>query len=189
MDHLVKKLSLKVDVEALRQEVTEILSRFPFTEDQGQLNLLTRNAENQDPYESAQSLYDDNLLPICREHDFRHFLKPWQDGHICRLYSALKESTGTELGRLRLMRLRPKTCYSFHVDDNCRYHLALQTRRTCFLAFREGLFHVPSDGHLYWVNTLQAHSAFNASNVDRIHLVFSSASGTLNATIRSKNDL
>lgn len=75
--------------------------------------------------------------------------------------------------RSRLLTMRPRTCYSIHVDDNPRLHVAIKTHRQARFIFTNPpiLKHIPADGHIWWVDTRLEHSAMNGSLEDRIHLV------------------
>jgi hypothetical protein len=78
-------------------------------------------------------------------------------------------------GRIRLMRMSPKSCLSFHRDDTTRLHLAITTNPACYMIERQddqGIFyHIPADGSLYHMDTRKIHSAMNCSGLPRIHLV------------------
>lgn len=75
--------------------------------------------------------------------------------------------------RARLLTMHPRSCYSIHVDDNPRLHIAIKTHRQARFIFTNPpvLRHIPADGHIWWVDTTQEHSAMNGSLEDRIHLV------------------
>jgi hypothetical protein len=75
--------------------------------------------------------------------------------------------------RSRLMCMQPRTCYSIHVDDSPRLHIAIKTHRQARFIFTDPpvLRHIPADGHIWWVDTTKEHSAMNGSLEPRIHLV------------------
>ena len=72
--------------------------------------------------------------------------------------------------RTRIMRLKPKTCLSYHYDRTWRVHVPLITNSKCFLLIDGTAYHVPADG-AYKVNTTKYHTAINASFEARTHLV------------------
>ena len=78
------------------------------------------------------------------------------------------------VGRMRLMNCAPRHCYSMHEDDSQnRYHIAIQTNVNAYLLYDTNqVFHIPADGHVYEVRTDVNHTALNAGNEDRIHLVY-----------------
>ncbi|MGE0632406.1 MAG: hypothetical protein AB7O96_08365 [Pseudobdellovibrionaceae bacterium] len=74
--------------------------------------------------------------------------------------------------RARVMRLGGRSCYSMHWDTTPRFHIALQTHPTSYLFFHDHIpFHLPKDGHIYWVDTRKPHSAINCGTEPRYHFV------------------
>lgn len=70
------------------------------------------------------------------------------------------------------MKLNPKTCYSYHTDRTPRTHLAVHTHPDCYFMLNKNVFHVPSNGHAYQIDTTKYHTAFNATlDFERIHIV------------------
>ena len=74
------------------------------------------------------------------------------------------------IGRVRLMRSKPKTCLSWHCDTSKRIHLPIRTQPGCMMVIQDEVLHL-EQGQWYMTNTLPEHTAFNASKADRIHLV------------------
>ena len=75
------------------------------------------------------------------------------------------------LYRVRLMRLKSKTCYSYHQDQGKRFHIPLITNDNCFFVVDDKIVRYPADGNYYIVDTTKKHTAVNASWEDRIHLI------------------
>lgn len=82
-------------------------------------------------------------------------------------------------GRVRLMRLAPKSCLSIHADSTRRYHYAIVTSPDCYLIEMDGtqgiFHHIPADGRLYEMDARLTHTAINAGRSERIHLVICNA--------------
>ena len=76
-----------------------------------------------------------------------------------------------DLYRVRLMKLKRKTCYTYHRDQGKRFHIPIITNENCFFIVDEELIRYPADGNYYIVNTSKKHTAINASREDRIHLI------------------
>ena len=79
--------------------------------------------------------------------------------------------------RSRFMVISEHRTYSIHQDKSPRYHLALETNSDAHFLFPSAdgsriadLYHVPVDGHVYWVDTTTPHTFINAGP-DRTHLV------------------
>ena len=81
--------------------------------------------------------------------------------------------TENRLCRTRVMKLHPKSCYSWHQDDSKRLHLALQTNDKCFFVVENEIIRIKSDGFPFLLDTTKFHTAINANleNFTRIHLV------------------
>ena len=76
-----------------------------------------------------------------------------------------------KLYRVRIMRLKSKTCYSYHQDWDKRFHLPLITNDECFFIIEDIISRYPADGNFYIIDTTKKHTAVNASLEDRIHLI------------------
>ena len=85
------------------------------------------------------------------------------------------------LARVRYAKLKPHFAIKPHIDYDTtygmRYHIALHTNDKCELGFRRNrnedfaTFHIPTDGHLYFINQGFEHYANNYGDEDRIHMV------------------
>ena len=73
--------------------------------------------------------------------------------------------------RSRVMRLKSKTCYSYHQDPTKRIHIPLVTNPNCFMVIDDEVHRHPADGNHYLVDTTKIHTAVNASWEDRIHII------------------
>lgn len=74
------------------------------------------------------------------------------------------------LGRVRIMKSEPKTCLSWHIDHSPRLHFPIKTQAGCFMVIEDEVIHMP-ETTWWWANTVEEHTAFNASKESRIHLV------------------
>lgn len=73
--------------------------------------------------------------------------------------------------RTRVLRLKPKTCYTYHTDRTKRIHIPLITNNKCMFIIDDKVYRYPADGNYYEINTTLLHTAINASREDRIHIV------------------
>ena len=71
----------------------------------------------------------------------------------------------------RLMKLKPKSCYSYHRDKTKRIHLVVTTNPDCWMIIEKRICYLPINGSYYITDTTKMHTAVNASNEDRIHIV------------------
>lgn len=74
------------------------------------------------------------------------------------------------LGRVRLMKLNPKSCLSWHTDESNRLHYPILTQEGCLLVIEDEAMHLPLK-QWYMADTTKKHTAFNGSRQSRIHLV------------------
>ena len=94
----------------------------------------------------------------------------------------LMETEKVNFGRVRYMRLMPKTGLTVHTDKEQRYHFVLTTHRFAMFGhvYEDGeemgkVYHMPADSHFYKVDTTLGHFVYNGSMQERIHLVCSIA--------------
>lgn len=77
------------------------------------------------------------------------------------------------LHRTRLMKMKKKTCYSYHYDLTPRIHIPLISNNSCMFVIEDKVYRLPADGSVYLVDTTKYHTALNANREDfyRLHLV------------------
>lgn len=73
--------------------------------------------------------------------------------------------------RGRFMMSNSRSCLSWHKDFSTRIHVPIYTNDDCFMVVDNKVIRLPF-GETYWVNTKLPHTAVNASEEDRVHLVF-----------------
>lgn len=76
-----------------------------------------------------------------------------------------------KITRIRLIRMMPFACYSWHKDITLRIHIPLITNDETFMVIDKEIFHLDIDS-IYIANTLEPHTAFNGGKVDRYHLIY-----------------
>jgi len=78
-----------------------------------------------------------------------------------------------ELGmfRTRVLRMYPKTCYTYHMDYTPRIHIPVVSNPKCFMVEQTQIKWYPADGNYYKIDTTKYHTFVNASLEDRIHIV------------------
>lgn len=103
-----------------------------------------------------------------KEQDFSILCNQFKNTVFEELYQQLSKKY--VLGRVRLMKSKPKTCLSWHTDSSPRLHYPIVTQEGCFMIIDKEVMHLPQNTW-WWTNTTVYHTAFNASKKDRIHLV------------------
>lgn len=103
-----------------------------------------------------------------QEHEFTLFNSQFKDTVFEEIYQLLTERYN--VGRIRLMQSKPKTCLSWHKDDSKRIHLPIKTDPGCQMVIENQVQHMTA-GTWWLTNTTVPHTAFNGSKESRIHLV------------------
>jgi len=166
---------LEIDPDKLNKAYLDLTNQVPFHPVLNQISLNHRPGSLNPFYDGLGSLYDSKTkLPLALETDFTEFNTGLKDGFFFFFYRKVLEFVGGPLGRVRLMRLPPKSCMSLHYDLEVRLHIPIKTNSQAYMVFRDsGIFHVPLNGSIYAVDTTQWHTVMNGhSDDERIHLVF-----------------
>lgn len=103
-----------------------------------------------------------------KETDFSVLCSAFYGTSFEGLYSKLNSQF--QVGRVRLMKSKPKTCLSWHVDSSPRIHYPIKTQEGCLMIIEDEVKHL-SQNTWWWTNTTLPHTALNSSKEDRIHLV------------------
>ena len=72
--------------------------------------------------------------------------------------------------RTRIMQSGPKTCLTLHQDMTKRIHIPLITNQNCFMMIEDKIYRLKA-GKVYLTNTTLKHTAVNASDSSRVHIV------------------
>lgn len=106
---------------------------------------------------SPKSVYDWELCDVFKGTLFNH------------AYCVLE--TKYTVGRVRLLKSKPYTCMNWHIDPIPRIHYPIQTNEACLMIIEDEVYHLPKDQWTFAHTDKGNHTALNASNIDRIHLV------------------
>ena len=108
---------------------------------------------------------------IHEEKDFRFFCDVFSDTGFEKIYNFLL-NLDYDIGRVRLMKLEPKTCLSWHRDVNKRIHYVLKSNIGNKMVIEDECLHLENN-KWYLTDTTKYHTVFNGSMNSRIHLVAS----------------
>tara|TARA_Y100000022_G_scaffold52431_1_gene44511 strand:- start:673 stop:1239 length:567 start_codon:yes stop_codon:yes gene_type:complete len=103
-----------------------------------------------------------------KEKDFTIVCDQFKNTVFEQVYNEL--SSKYILGRVRLIMLQPKTCFSWHKDYNDRLHIPIITREGCFMIIEKQIEHLEVN-NLYFTETTKHHTAINGSFYPRVHFV------------------
>lgn len=103
-----------------------------------------------------------------KEQDFSILCTQFKGTLFEKVYIELSKQY--KLGRVRLMKSKPKTCLSWHRDSSPRIHYPIKTQEGCLMIIENEVIHMPLN--TWWLtDTLKNHTALNSSKEERIHLV------------------
>jgi len=146
---------MSIDIEKIKSEL-KLLPKFD------EQICLQGTKDNLDPFWGVGKWNEKYELGY-KETDFNTFI--FDLPYINSILLDLK------MYRTRVMNLKSKTCYTYHRDITKRIHIPIETNKDCFMIVNKEVKHYPADGNYYIVDTTQYHTALNASNQDRVHLV------------------
>jgi hypothetical protein len=106
---------------------------------------------------SPKSVYDWELCDVFKDTVFES------------VYRAME--TEYEIGRVRLLKSKPYTCMNWHIDPIPRLHYPIQTDEACLMIIEDEVKHLPLEHWTFAHTDKGNHTALNASDIDRIHLV------------------
>ncbi len=158
-------LDLSFDVFALQRDFRSLMKRYPLSDDHRQL-CLTHRPGSQDP------LWEGIGRSLVNDAEFSQF----NDEFRGTIFETIYKKLPYRLGRVRLLFMPPRTCYSLHRDTEPRIHVAIRTDPQARLLVEDDAerfwnVHVPVDGRAYWIDTTRPHTAINGSTSARVHLV------------------
>lgn len=125
-------------------------------------------------YDWDKAYMQDNKLVVpkrekeLQESDFTVLCDGFKGSLFEEVYNHLTKKYN--LGRIRIMKNKPKTCLTWHVDDTPRIHFPMKTQDGCFMVIENESKYLELN-KWYFTNTTLPHTAFNGSKEDRIHLV------------------
>jgi hypothetical protein len=188
--NFISKIEFSADLSKMLEDYHNFISKYPWPDTMykvngksyqaNQLGLTFRpNAENKIG-DAGGNLFDKKTFSFTgRESDFTE----WNNvgDYTKQKIKELEIYTGNKFGRIRYMRLMPKTGLSVHADFEKRFHYVLETNENAFFGevtqqalVKANCYHLPSDSHFYKVDTTKKHFVYNGGWQPRIHLVLCS---------------
>jgi hypothetical protein len=179
----LKRTKMTVDLDRVGADLERILTQCKWG-DRNQIGLRYRSGAKDRWSDAVGSLYDRTTnTKLSSEIEFNQWTIS-NDYYVRQSIDVLSERVG-QIGRVRFMRLLPKTGLSVHRDDEIRFHLVLKTNPNAYIARASDFvieqnspesvvatcYHIPADGHWWRVDTREVHWVYNGGNEERIHLV------------------
>ena len=168
-------IDLKFDIEKLKIALEDLL-RYSYFK-QGAVSGISLNKipnsnkadlrgiywiKNQEGEEEQREEYVDESL-------YSEFIEKFNDSYFKQVYETL--SNEFNIGRVRLLKLKPRQSLSYHRDPEPRLHIPITTNPGALLIVDQFACNLKADGNVYYTNTTKYHSALNGGETDRIHMV------------------
>lgn len=160
------------DLDLLRKDVEWLQANSYLSKSDNQicLNAIDGNSTWRDGVGKLLERYPQYKKSMDVERQFTHWLPEFNDLYAKHVYDTLSQRW--HLGRMRMMEVRAKTCYTWHKDVSRRLHVAIDTDPAkCGLIIEDTVHRIPADGNVYLADTTKYHTAFNAMERSRYHLV------------------
>ena len=174
----IEQLPLSFDAAEIIHEITNIVLKHPSFNYSKYLevNQIALH-QSDDWFEGVGSLFDYDQNKFTRStRDFNQTSKFLVGTYLDDVIDQVRDfaaGEGIGIGRIRVMRLAPKTCYTLHRDpEEFRYHIPLITNESAIFIVGNKVHRMPKVGELYRFKTNDDHTAVNASFKERIHIVF-----------------
>jgi hypothetical protein len=170
-DRITKLQNISVDNQLLRTAYEDLILQETWNE-HNQLCFLNTAGHIPDMHQGVGNHYAAGYpMSGIDENDFVQFNPKYIDTIFHHIYEAFP----FPVTRMRLMRIRPKRCYSVHSDgaNEIRYHIPIITNENAFFFYKEPMEMVHLEcGSVYRVEVSDQHSAVNFNPTqERIHLV------------------
>jgi hypothetical protein len=174
----VKKLSLTADLEKMKQDLDFVLTKSDWGIE-NQIGLTYRKSAENIWKDCIGSLWDRSInVELVKEDEFTE-INPEMPFYTLKKLNELADIEGFKLGRIRYMRLMPKTGLTVHNDSSVRYHYVLDTNEHSYIyhtskntgPIKTIGYHLLADSYFYKINTLLEHYVYNGGNTPRIHIV------------------
>lgn len=180
----IKRLDFYSDISVVYSGLDELLKITSWLPE-NQIGLNRRNSNDNDIWKDAVgSLYNRESNTYNGHESEFNIWNLGSDNYVRQQIELLQDREKFTAGRVRFMRLLPKTGLSVHKDNEVRYHLVLKTNPKSYICTNDVLlesdsdlniaatcYHIPDDGHWYKVDTRQVHWVYNGGMIERIHLV------------------
>jgi len=187
--NFIQRLEYTANLDQMKADLDTLLAKTPWPTENfvskssgNQIGVTYRIGARDIILDASGSLYNkEKRLFVAKEADFTE-INPDVGQYTKNILAILAEQEHTKFGRIRYMRLMPKTGLSIHADFEMRYHYVLETNGYALFGdagpdteLAAKCYHIPADGHFYKVDTTREHFVFNGGWEPRIHLVICEA--------------
>lgn len=185
MINFIEKLNNTADLDLVKDCIAKILSERPWPngseEDlriSNQIGLRHRPDAKNKWLDASGGAKDNQEGKAETDFSVWHSSVP---EYLSNLIEEVAKANHFKIGRVRIMRLLPKTGLMMHEDFEKRVHLVITTNKGCYIATPMTVepgadhqikgYHIPADSHFYKIDTTVYHFVYNAGDTERVHLV------------------
>lgn len=184
-NQFIKRLNDTANLDIVKQCIEEILAKRPWpngsAEDCSIVNQigLRHRPDATNKWLDASGGAKDNQEGK-QETDFSVWNKDVPQ-YLVDVIERVAHENNFKIGRVRIMRLIPKTGLMMHKDAEKRVHLVVTTNIGCVICTPTTVeagadynirgYHIPADEHFYKIDTTVHHFVYNSGDTERVHLV------------------
>jgi len=168
--------SLNFDISKLQEALDQTLKTIPYKGNAVNCISLTRipGDEGSDlrgiywtrPTSSGEEEQRERYVD---ESKYTEFHPKLIDSYFYEIYKELCKHY--EIGRVRVLKLLPRSTLSWHRDPEARIHIPITTNPGSILIVDNFATNLPADGSAYFMNTRKYHTAINGGEENRVHIV------------------
>lgn len=129
---------------------------------------LTWDWDNSYHDETGKLIVPLREIPM-KEPDFTVLCNQFKGTLFEDVYNAL--TSQYNIGRIRIMNSRPKTCLTWHMDNTKRIHYPMKTQEGCLMVIEDEVKHLEQNTWYLTETHKRKHTALNSSKEERLHLV------------------
>lgn len=184
-NQFIKRLDTKVNLDTVKKCVNEILAKRPWPNG----SVEDYRISNQIGLRHRPYAFDKWLDAVGGAKDNQEGKKEtdfsvWNEDvpqYLVDVVESVAKENNFKIGRVRIMRLMPKTGLMMHEDFEKRVHLVITTNKGCYIStpttVEQGAdyqivgYHIPADEHFYKIDTTVYHFVYNSGDTERVHLV------------------
>ena len=169
-----RKLNIHFDLDSIQEAYRIAVEDIGFSGDLVNCISLTHSSESESDQRGIFWTKDHTYKEIqverfVNEEAYKVFEPLLMETYFKNVHDVL--SSHYKIGRVRILRLDPRTSLSYHRDPEARLHIPIITNPGALMIVDKKAYHMEADGGVYYVNTTKYHTALNGGTEPRIHLV------------------
>jgi len=169
-----RKLNIHFDIEALKDAYKYAVEILGFSGEHSNCISLTHPADGDIDTRGIFWMKNDNYNEIqvektVNEDAYRVFEPLLMQTYFKNVYDVLSQHY--TLGRVRILKLDTRKSLSYHRDPENRLHIPIITNPGALMIVNKQAYHMKGDGSVYYMKTIDYHTALNGGENPRVHIV------------------